>query len=300
MNRLDRLLAMLLVLQRRKLVRAEDLAARFEISKRTVYRDVAALSEMGVPVVAQPGEGYALMEGYFLPPLLFTTDEAAALFLGAKWLAAQATGKLPASTEGALTKLAHVLPQHTLDEVARFTAVLHFFIMQKPFNLDDPTLADLQRAINEQRAVQITYHGLQRDETTTRVIEPAELTYGDGAWYVSGYCRLRQERRSFRLNRIEQYKLLTERFTPKMLATPPAEVLTVKVRFAPDMLRWVQERQHYAFVRQEGDFLIYQVHTLPEIQSWLFGWGTAAEVLEPEALRNAIRAEAKRLFEMLT
>lgn len=300
MNRLDRLLAMLLVLQRRKLVRAEDLAARFEISKRTVYRDVAALSEMGVPVVAQPGEGYSLMEGYFLPPLLFSPDEAAALFLGAKWLATQATGKLPASTEGALTKLAHVLPASTLDEVQRLTDILHFFVVQKSFNLDDPTLADLQRAINERRAVQLTYHSLQRDETTTRIIEPAELTYGDGAWYVNGYCRLRQEQRSFRLNRIAQYKLLSECFTPKAVAIPPADTITVVVRFAPGMIRWVQERQHYAFVRQEGDCLIYQVHTLQEIQSWLFGWGTAAEVLEPETLRSAIRTEAKRLFEMLT
>jgi len=291
---------MLLVLQRRKLVRAEDLAAHFEISKRTVYRDVAALSEMGVPVVAQPGEGYSLMEGYFLPPLLFTPDEAAALFLGAKWLAAQATGKLPQSTEGALTKLAHVLPPQTLDGVQRLTDILHFFVVQKSFNLDDPTLADLQRAINERRAVQLVYHSLQQDEITTRVIEPAELSYADGAWYVNGYCRLRQDRRSFRLNRIEQYKLLPERFTPKMPTTPPAEVITVKVRFAPTMLRWVQERQHYAFVRQEGDCLIYQVHTLQEIQSWLFGWGTAAEVVEPEALRSAMRAEAKKLFEMLT
>ena len=300
MNRLDRLLAMLLVLQRRKLVRAEDLAARFEISKRTVYRDVAALSEMGVPVVAQPGEGYSLMAGYFLPPLLFTPDEAAALFLGAKWLAAQATGKLPKSTDGALTKLAHVLPAQTLDEVQRLTDILHFFVLQRSFNLDDATLADLQRAINERRAVQITYHSLQRDETTTRVIEPADLTYSDSAWYVNGYCRLRQEQRSFRLNRIEQYQILNERFTPKTIPTPPVEAITVKVRFAPGMLRWVQERQHYAFVHQEGDMLIYQVHTLPEIQSWLFGWGTAAEVLEPETLRSAMRSEAKKLFEMLT
>jgi predicted DNA-binding transcriptional regulator YafY len=300
MNRLDRLLAMLLVLQRRKLVRAEDLAARFEISKRTVYRDVAALSEMGVPVVAQPGEGYSLMAGYFLPPLLFTPDEAAALFLGAKWLATQATGKLPNSTEGALTKLAHVLPQQTLKEVERITDVLHFFVIQRPFNLDDPTLADFQRAINERRAVQITYHSLQRDEITTRVIEPAELTYGDGAWYVNGYCRLRQEARSFRFNRIAQYKLLPEQFTPRSVTAPPAAVITVVVRFAPEMIRWVQERQHYAFVRQEGERSIYQVHTLPEIQSWLFGWGTAAEVLAPDALRSAMRAEAKKLLEMLT
>lgn len=300
MNRIDRLLAMVLVLQRHKLVRAEELAARFEISKRTVYRDVAALSEMGVPVVSQPGEGYSLMEGYFLPPLVFTPEEAAALFLGAKWLAAQATGTLPDSTEGALTKLAHVLPQRTLQTVQRFTDILHFFVTQKPFDLDDPTLADLQRAITEQRAVRITYHSLHGDETTTRVIEPYELTFGEGAWYVNGYCRLRQALRSFRLNRIEQYILLTEKFTPQPITHSPAALITVIVRFAPHVLRWVQERQHYAFVRQEESCLIYQVHDLQEIQSWLFGWGANAEVLAPAELRNAMRIETKKLLEMLT
>lgn len=300
MNRIDRLLAMVLVLQRHNLVRAEDLAARFEISKRTVYRDVAALSEMGVPVVAQPGEGYSLMEGYFLPPLVFTPDEAAALFLGAKWLATQATGKLPTSAEGALTKLAHVLPKATLQEVQRFTDVLQFFVTKQPIDLDDRTLADMQRAIQEQRAVQLTYHSLQSNEITTRVIEPYALTYGEGAWYVNGYCRQRQALRSFRLSRIEQYRLLTEKFILQEIARTPQPLITVTVRFAPTALRWVLERQHYAFVRQEEDCLVYQVHDLQEIQSWLFGWGTQAEVLEPETLRSAMRREAQKLFEMLT
>lgn len=300
MNRIDRLLAMVLVLQRHKLVRAEDLATRFEISKRTVYRDVAALSEMGVPVVAQPGEGYSLMDGYFLPPLVFTPDEAAALFLGAKWLATQATGKLPANAESALTKLAHVLPKATFQDVQRFTAVLHFFITKQPIDLDDHTLADMQRAIQEQRAVQLTYHSLQDNELTTRVIEPYGLSYGEGAWYVNAYCRLRQALRSFRLTRIEQYRLLAETFVPQEVARTPQPLITVIVRFAPAILRWVLERQHYAFICQEDDCLIYRVNSLQEIQSWLLGWGTQAEVLEPEALRAALRAEAKKLFEMLT
>lgn len=300
MNRIDRLLAMVLVLQRHKLVRAEDLATRFEISKRTVYRDVAALSEMGVPVVAQPGEGYSLMEGYFLPPLVFTPDEAAALFLGAKWLATQATGKLPTNAEGALAKLAHVLPKATLQDAQRFTDVLHFFVTKQPIDLDDRTLADMQRAIQEQRAVQLTYHSLQGNELTTRVIEPYGLSYGEGAWYVNGYCRLRQDLRSFRLTRIEQYRLLAEKFTSREIARMSPPLITVTVRFAPAALRWVLERQHYAFVHQEENCLVYQVHDLQEIQSWLFGWGTQAEVLTPETLRAALRAEAKKLFEMLT
>ena len=87
MNKTDRLFAIILELQARGQCRAEDLAAAFEVNKRTIYRDVQALSEMGVPVVAVPGQGYSLMEGYFLPPLRFTTDEATMLSLGSEFVA---------------------------------------------------------------------------------------------------------------------------------------------------------------------------------------------------------------------
>ena len=83
MNRTDRLLAIVLELQRKGARRAEDLAATFETSKRTIYRDIQALCESGVPVVAQPGVGYSLVEGYFLPPVSFNVDEATMLLLGA-------------------------------------------------------------------------------------------------------------------------------------------------------------------------------------------------------------------------
>lgn len=300
MNRIDRLFAILLVLQKREIVRAEDLARQFEISKRTVYRDVAALSEMGVPVISLPGEGYGLMAGYFLPPLLFTADEAAALVLGAQWLAQQATGKLPATTTSALAKLTHVLPKATAQEVERFTQILRFFSTNSPFDLDDPLLAALQGAISRQQAVRLTYHSLRGDALTVRVIEPRLLTFGSGAWYVEGYCRLRQAQRSFRLSRIESYQVLRETFAERANTRAHREKITVIVRFAPAIVRWVQERQHYAFVAEEADGFHYQVDDLQEIQSWLLGWGAQAEVIAPPALRTALAAEARKVWEMLT
>ncbi len=308
MNRIDRLFAILLVLQKRDVVRAEDLAARFEISKRTVYRDVAALSEMGVPVISLPGEGYGLMPGYFLPPLLFTADEVAALVLGAQWLAQQATGRLPAATAEALAKLTHVLPKATLQEVERLTSILRFYVTNTPFDLHDPLLATLQEAINDQQAVRILYHSLSNDAHTERVIEPAMLTLGNGAWYVEAYCRLRQDRRSFRLSRIEAYTLLTQSFTKPAPARTILPKTKVVVRFTAAAARWVRERQHYSFVEERGVSegsdqsieMVYQVDALYEIQSWLFGWGAQAEVLAPIALRTAIATDARKLWEMLT
>src|SRR5687768_10855679 len=103
MNRIDRLFNIILLLQTRRLVRAQDIASEFGITERTVYRDIAALNEMGVPVVSQPGEGYSLMPGYFLPPLVFTPDEAGALLLGANLL--KASGNLTSEADRVVRKI---------------------------------------------------------------------------------------------------------------------------------------------------------------------------------------------------
>lgn len=124
MNRIDRLFGILLILQNQPRVRAQDLAERFEVSKRTVYRDITALSEMGVPIVSLPGEGYELMEGFYLPPLIFTDDEAIALFLGARLLIQQAAGALTVKAEQALAKIAVALPQETRQRVEALTAII--------------------------------------------------------------------------------------------------------------------------------------------------------------------------------
>jgi predicted DNA-binding transcriptional regulator YafY len=300
MNRIDRLFAILLALQTRRKVRAEDLARHFEISKRTVYRDIIALSEMGVPVVSLPGEGYSLMDGYFLPPLLFSVEEAAALVLGAKLLAGQASGDLPRQATDAVAKITHVLPTTTQLEIEHLSQIIQFYLARNTFNLNEPALAMLQRAIREEHPVQLRYNGRYAEGVTERVVEPHYLTYADGVWYVNGYCRLRQGMRAFRLSRIENCRLLQEHFTRRRVEEPQVSLLEVQVQFAPEDVRWVEERQHYAFARREGCVMWYLVHDLREIQSWLFGWGTRAEVLAPPALRAAIREEAKKLTEMLT
>src|SRR5574339_67106 len=90
MNRIDRLFAILLTIQHKRRVRAQDLADQFEVSKRTIYRDLSALNQMGIPLAALPGEGFELVEGYYIPPLMFTENEAMALLLGSRLLSQQA------------------------------------------------------------------------------------------------------------------------------------------------------------------------------------------------------------------
>lgn len=306
MNRIDRLFAILLQLQTRERLRAEDLAATFGISKRTVYRDMAALLEMGVPVVSLPGEGYELMPGYFLPPLVLTADEAAAALLGTQMLIHQANGRLIPAAEQAKTKIAHALPARTRREVDHLTAVIQFYGETEAFDLDDERLIRLQQAALEGRVVHLRYFGQAREDLTERDVEPETLVFARGAWYLSGYCRLRQAARTFRLDRIESYRVLPETFVPRGVERVERPAIAVCIRFTPVAARWARERQHYGFIGETaagvGDDVImsYEVRDLREIVPWLLGWGSAAEALEPEELRRRIAAEARKMLEMLT
>ncbi|GAB4417614.1 MAG: YafY family protein [Anaerolineae bacterium] len=306
MNRIDRLFGILLILQNQPRVRAQDLAERFEVSKRTIYRDITALSEMGVPIVSLPGEGYELMEGFYLPPLIFTDDEAMALFLGAKLLIQQAAGALTLKAEQALAKLAVALPQETRQRVEALTGIIGFITLPDRFNLDEPQLITLQQAIQQQQVIHLRYHSYTQNETTERDVEPHQLFYSDGTWYVTGYCRLRQGLRSFRLSRIEKLTVRPDTFTKHLVEEPEPEFVTVQIRFSEAVARWVRERQHYAFQQEEvlpnqqSVIMTYHLGSVIEIVPWVLSWGAAAEVLSPQELREQLRQEAAKLVNMLT
>jgi predicted DNA-binding transcriptional regulator YafY len=119
MNRIDRLLAIILHLQARRVTRAEELAAYFETSLRTIYRDIAALGEAGVPIMAEAGVGYALMKGYHLPPISFTPEEAGALATGGMLVEQFADSSVVAPMRSALTKIRAILPRERQNELAR-------------------------------------------------------------------------------------------------------------------------------------------------------------------------------------
>lgn len=180
MNRIDRLFAILLQMQANKRVHLSDLATHFEVSERTIFRDIAALSELGVPIVTYRGEGYALLDGFFLPPLILTEGEASALTLGGRMLAQQADGHLVNNVDTALTKLRAILPDRTLRTVEALSETIRFLMPEQRFNLDDWRLSQIRTALTEQRVLHITYHSYTRDEVTRRHIEPHELVYSSG------------------------------------------------------------------------------------------------------------------------
>jgi predicted DNA-binding transcriptional regulator YafY len=306
MNRIDRLFGILLLLQRRRRVRAEDLARAYEVSERTIYRDMLALNETGVPIVSLPGVGYELVEGYYLPPLLFSAGEASALFLGAQMLQAHAIGRLGGAAERALAKIAVILPAELRQQAEHMAETIEFVMPPARFDLDDPLLTTSQQAIRERRVLRLRYHGYNRDQLTEREIEPHYLTYSNGAWYINGYCRLRKDIRGFRFDRIEKLALLPETFELRSAQVAEREMIDAQVRFEAGFARWVRERQHYAFQNENPDqdghsvIMSYHVHRISELLPWLLSWGAAAQVLGPPELRDSVRDEVTKMLNFLT
>jgi len=306
MNRIDRLFAILLTLQHKRRVRAQDLARQFEISKRTIYRDLSALNQMGIPIAALPGEGFELVEGYYLPPLMFTESEAVALLLGSRLLSQQAAGSVTQSADSALAKINVALPDPVRARSEALTNIISFVTPEAKFDLDDPQLLLLQNAIQEKRVLHLHYRGYKKEDLTEREVEPHQLFYADGIWYLEAYCRMRKGMRDFRLSRMEKITPRRETFHKKRTGkAQPQPIIVIEIRFAPNAVRWVREQQHYGYRRDEketpqGTVMVYHVNDESEIIPWVLGWGTSAEVLSPQKLRKSLRETALELANLLT
>lgn len=304
MNRVDRLLGYLLVFQNHDLVRAQDLATRFEVSERTVYRDIEALYEVGVPLVGMPGEGYQLMPGYYLPPVMFTAEEAQALFLAMALLTGLTEpGPTHDAAETASEKVRVILPKTTLAQIEALQAVVGFYNMGRhKLNLDSPIFHQLQQAIQQQRVVTLRYHSKEQNEQTERTVEPLGLAYLDHVWVLTAWCRLRRGQRTFRLDRIDRLTVSRERFPARAVEhnSHPETSETIILQVDAAVARWVREAQHFAFSHEtttaDGAILMhYRMRDQERFLSWILQWGASVEIHAPIALRHAMQKQIQTL-----
>jgi len=310
MNRTDRLLAIVLELQGKGRQRAEDLAATFETSKRTIYRDIQALGQAGVPLISVPGLGYSLMKGYFLPPLSFSTDEATMLLLGSDFMAQNFDAQYRAAAQSAGRKIAGVLPEKLRDEVHYLQSNIRFIVMGGPEQSAEPEmLQQLRRAIIERTIVRFRYHTRHaedgRDAQSTREADPYSLMHISNAWYLAAYCHMRQGMRHFRLDRMENLELLAKTFTRRtdfqMDNNQGRERnITVRALFDKEVARWVHEsRSYYTLTEEEtseGLMVTLRVRQESEVLQWLLSWGRHVHILEPESLRKRLVEEAEGML----
>src|SRR5215210_1387248 len=190
MNRIDRLAAIVIQLQTRRLVKAQDIADKFCISLRTVYRDIHALEEAGVPVSGEAGIGYRLMEGYKLPPVMFNQDEASALLTGAKLMQSMSDENSSKHYISALDKIKAVLrlaEKDHIEEIDEHIAVLTHpsIVHQRPSEFH---LQPLLKAIADKSIIEISYTSIEKNETLQRKVEPVGIYYLGSYWYLIAFC----------------------------------------------------------------------------------------------------------------
>ena len=299
---MDRRLLILMRLREETAVRATDLAEECGCSVRTVYRDIDALSQAGVPVAAMPGEGYRMVPGYHLPPVAFTAEEAVQLLLGADLVRGLGTTEQREAARSAVVKVEAVLNEGTRAEVQHLRERIRVssWMRQEP----SPWLPILQQAVLQQRVLHLRYHSFTPDEVTERSVEPHGLVFYGNDWHMVAYCRLREGMRDFRASRILNAIVLPdgfERIEPLDWMGDDMDQRTFEVRVWLDqsVLPWARETPPFGFEREElgegGATFVISVRDIRRLLPAMLSWGAGARVVSPPEVVEEMRREAEAL-----
>lgn len=302
MKQMDRRLLILMRLREERPVRAADLSEECDCSVRTIYRDIDALCQAGVPVAALPGEGYRIVAGYHLPPIAFTAEEAVQLLLGGDLVLGLGTAEQRDAARAAAAKVEAVLRPETRREVDR----LRERIRISPWMQHDasPWLPVLQQGVIHDRVLRLRYHSFSSDELTEREVEPYYLVFYGNDWHVVGYCRLRDGMRDFRASRIREAELLPESFERLEHVDLGADEdgpapIEVRVWIEAAAVPWAREAPGFGFQREDpgegGAVFVYHCWDLRRLLPWILSWGASARVLAPREVVTRVRSEAQAL-----
>ncbi len=310
MNRTDRLFAILLEIQSHPSVTSTSLAQRFDVSKRTIYRDVAALIEANVPVTGKAGGGYSIDEGYFLPPVSFTHDEALMLMLGVDIVGQYFDSKYSKASRNAQNKINATLPKELKREIRYLKSFLKFYASSSDGSGRDHALQAVRNAILEKKRIVFRYYKrhAHTTEPVVREVDPYALTNINGYWLLSDYDHLRNDIRAFRLDRMET-PMVTKKsyerpknFTFTDLAKESGgQSFTCIIKLSRLIERWACERPPFRIIKRNrrGGYVQLTVSASNEqdVVSWILRWGADAEAVGPDRFRAAVKQAVQQLAE---
>jgi predicted DNA-binding transcriptional regulator YafY len=289
MNRTDRLSAILILLQTKKIVKASDIAERFEISLRTVYRDIKALDEAGVPIGAEAGVGYYLVEGYHLPPVMFTPEEAGSLLIAGKLVQYFSDESVRQNFNMASDKIKSVLPeghQEFLGEMEQHVHVFHT-PAEKSEIFTNNFLTRVQKAISAKKCIALNYFSQYRKEDTCRIVEPIGLCFYGFKWHLIAYCQLRRDYRDFRLDRVKSLEIDAQTISSKAGISisdyfsyhwNEEDLMQVTVRFDKSISRNIANSKYYFGFYEEEQYqneiiMRFAVNDIEYMGNWLLSLG---------------------------
>ena len=301
----SRLINLIMLLQNEPNQKASELAEKLGVSVRTVHRYFGMLEEMGVPIYSERGPygGFSLVRGYKLPPLVFSPEEAVALYLGTN-LVGQMWGQLyQEAAQGAMIKLDNVLPDEQRSEIswAQRSLVVMGMHRADPTALS-PILEIIRKGARQQRQIKILYQGSTSPEAAGRRVDPYTLVFRNGWWYLAGYCHLRQDMRTFRVDRIREIKLLDQTFqmpadfnarTYMQAAFKDQPAVRARLRFLPQAAHIaITNHSLWESFQENPDGTVDAVLSAPDLNwlaSFVMSFATWVTVLHPPELRALLR-----------
>ncbi|OOQ60902.1 helix-turn-helix transcriptional regulator [Mucilaginibacter pedocola] len=309
MNRIDRISAILIQLQSRRVVKASDIAERFGISLRTVYRDVRSLEEAGIPVIGEAGVGYSLVDGYRLPPIMFTREEATAFLTAEKFVEKMTDASTAAQHKSAMYKVRAILKsaeKDLLESIDNSIEVLKSR-SQRPVATDGHLQAILN-GIAHKKVLNIDYFAGYSQTKTKRDIEPVGIFYLDNYWHLIAYCRMRQDYRDFRIDRIRSLTETGDTFEGKhptlkeYIAKMAYEhkLETIVMRVDNKAAVYLTEQRYYngfvSEVQLEGQVeMTFLTISVEGFVRWFMMYGDQAEIVSPQFVKDRIRELASEI-----
>jgi predicted DNA-binding transcriptional regulator YafY len=309
-----RVLAVLELMQSFETVTNAQLAKKLEVSPRSVQRYVARLQDMGIPIEGKRGVGghYRLRAGHRIPPLMFSSEEALTLVLGLQALQHLGLNALAPLTETVKAKLHRVMPHATREHIQTLDQAVQIGASPWVVGTDFEQLQSLLQAVRQHRVVRFAYTDSNKT-TSTRTARPSHAIHLDGRWYIVAWCELRQDTRVFRLDRVQDLRLLETIFTPPapfdalelvqgaMPGQPPTHRISVWLNASPADLRgklstWWGELTP----EQGGTRLICERNHLEAFGAMLLGLGCPIRIDKPKALLEVfktLRARCDALLE---
>jgi predicted DNA-binding transcriptional regulator YafY len=301
-KRFNRILQLYFVLQSKSAVTIEELENRFETSRRTIYRDLRALEQAGIPITCTVGTGYSIVEGFRMQPSRFTQEEVLSLMIAEKIMQQHETKFIKRHFESALIKVKGSFQVQQKNILDNLDNKLHINSGLNSESYLPNVIEVLLGSIVKRLAVSISYLKNSESNPNTRNIEPVGLFYESNFWYVIAFCLLRNDYRHFRLDRIKGVNTLDQSFSREHLSVEEignqdsgATITKISVKVDRPFAHYLYwERQHFGYKTEElidkHIFMHFdcEIHTTAFIR-WFLEFVDIAEIIEPASLNEELK-----------
>ncbi len=302
-KRFDRIVSILIQLQSKKIVKAQELADRFEVSLRTIYRDIRTLESSGVPIYSEAGVGYSLVDGYRLPPVMFTKEEAGSFVAAEKLMQKFTDENLGKHFQSAMFKVKSVLRGTEKDWVESIESKIRISGRNEDLKGHSPDVLEiLFDSIAQKFQIKIMYQSVESDLPSERLVEPVGLYHEHQNWYILAYCHWRKDYRNFRSDRVlkidkTNFPFEIEHLELEYYLKKPEKRGEEVIRILIDrkVARYVEnDRKYYGFVseiknKDKVELIFEGNYKENGMGRWFLMFADCAEILEPEGFKIHVK-----------